>query len=77
MCGGQVTVVILNKVEKLDQQVAAARPDDQKRTHFLQGIEVDLAAFGGAIWLPATAGSVWSGRLFCLDIHYCFLAIEF
>jgi hypothetical protein len=73
----QVAIVILNKVEMLDQQVAAARPVGQQRADFFKRIRVDLAAFGGAIWLPSAAGSMRSGRLFCLDIHYCFLAIEF
>jgi hypothetical protein len=55
MRGGQVAVVILYKVEVLDQQVAAARPVEQQRANFLQSIQVDLTAFGGSVWSTAAA----------------------
>ncbi len=44
MRGGEVVIVVLDEMEMLDQQVAAARPVGQQRAHLLQCDRIDLTA---------------------------------
>src|SRR5262249_35218214 len=53
MRGRQVSVPILNQVQVLDQEVAPARPLAQERTHLLERLGVDLAAFWSLAGPPA------------------------
>ena len=62
MRGGQMTVVILDEMQMLDQQVAPARPVGQKREHFLARRRIDLTALRGARRPAAARPSGLPGR---------------
>src|ERR1700691_3906414 len=46
MGGGQMSVVILNEVKMLDQEIAPARPVGQQSEDFLAGARIDLTPLG-------------------------------
>ena len=46
MLGGEVTIFVLNEMQVLDQQVAAARAIAQQRANLLKCGVIDLAALG-------------------------------
>ncbi len=56
--GGDEPVMILDKVEVFDQQIAAARPIGQKRADLFEGLCIELSAFwrAGRTTAAATAG---------------------
>ena len=48
MGGRQITVLILNQMKVLDQQIAPARPVGEQPAHLLERLRIDLAALGRA-----------------------------
>src|SRR4051794_4272484 len=75
MRGGEMAVLILNQMQVLDQEVAAARPVGQQRLDFLECRRLDLAALWGAARASAagiTLAIAAEWRL-VLNVH-CFLA---
>ena len=44
MRGGQMTVMILDEMQMLDQEIAPPRPVGQQRQHLLERLRVDLPA---------------------------------
>ncbi len=44
--GGEMAVAVLDQVQELDQQVAAAGPGAQQLTHIGQGLVLDRPALG-------------------------------
>src|SRR4029077_1692447 len=61
MWSRQVSVLILNEVQMLDQEIAPARPFGQERTHFYQRLRIDLTALWRARRAtPASPPGAWS-----------------
>src|SRR5262245_19150565 len=46
--GGNVTIVILDQMKMLDQEIAPTGPVSEKRAHFHQCLRVDLTALWGS-----------------------------
>ncbi len=42
--GREMTVMVLNQMQMLDEEIAPARPIGQQREHFLQSFRIDLTA---------------------------------
>jgi hypothetical protein len=71
MRGREVAVLILDEMQVLDQQIAAARTVQQQVPDFLERLRIDLAALGRARRTPpASTRARWNrwGSLFC-DAH--------
>jgi hypothetical protein len=68
-----MTVLVLDKMQMLDQQIAAARPICKQRLHIGQSGRVNLTALGRTAWLTATiapAAAFAVGARWRLNIHF-------
>src|SRR6478672_5726004 len=54
MRGGKISVLVLNKMQVLDQEVPPSRPIGREAAHFDQRLWIDLTPLGGTRW-PASA----------------------
>src|SRR5271156_4493059 len=68
MRGGQMAVMVLDKVQMLDEQIAPARPVGEQREYFFVGLRIDLAALRRSrrpapAGSPALVGRQWRRRL--------------
>src|SRR5262252_6288909 len=68
----QISVVILNKVQVLDQEVSSARAVSQERAHFHQGLWIDLAALWRARRAPSALAlrPALGGRKLFRNAHF-------
>ncbi len=62
---GKIAILVLNKMQVLDQKIATARPIGKKPTDFDQCLWIDLSSFWGTSWpaSPVTPGWLAQGRL--------------
>ena len=68
--GGNVPVFVLDQMQMLDQEIAAARAIDQQRLHLRERLRIDLATLGRAARLaPARRRAVAAGPRGILDVH--------
>ena len=56
MRGRQMTVMVLDEMQMLDQQIAPPRPIGEQRLHFFERLRIDLPALR-CTRRPAPAGS--------------------
>ena len=61
----KIAVLILNKMQVLDQKIATARPIGKEPADFYQRLWIDLPSFRGTGWptSPVTPGWPAQGRL--------------
>ena len=55
MCGGEIAVLILDKMQMLYQQIAPTRPVGEQRAHFHYRLRVDLTSFRRTRWTSPPA----------------------